>query len=226
MMRNLSIKTKLLTGFISIVLLIGVTGFFGKFGLSNTENSVEQLYSDNFKSIDEIHSIKENFLSEIKIVNDTVLGQDSSKTETSFQKIDTIRTKNSAIIEAFSSSNMSDDEKKAYDDFNSLLKDKYSSEKDNLFELIKEGNYVEAKRKLSEINQTTDNMSKDLDDLIEINQKQAEEAYNSAVGNYKITINIMHTILILGIILSIIIGTALSTYIIRTIKKDYYLLKL
>jgi len=218
MIRNLSIKAKLLIGFMSIVLLIGVTGFFGKFGLSNTENDTEQIYSDYLQSIDEIHSIKEYFLSEIKIVDDVVLGQDSSKIETALQKIDTIKTENAPMVQAFSSSNMSDDEKKVFDDFSSLL-NTYSTEKDKLFELLKEGNYPEAKTKLSEINQTTDNMSKDLDDLVKINQKQAKEAFDSATGNYRTTINIMHAILIIGILLAIAIGTALSTYISKTIKK-------
>lgn len=40
---------------------------------------------------------------------------------------------------------MSDDEKKDFDDFNSILSDKFSPEKDNLFKLLKEENYTEAK---------------------------------------------------------------------------------
>ncbi|NMF03663.1 methyl-accepting chemotaxis protein [Clostridium beijerinckii] len=219
MIKNLSIKTKLLIGFMSMVILIGITGFFGKFGLANTESSMEQIYSNNLQSIDEIHSIKENFLSEVRIVNDAVLEQDSSKIETALQKLDAIRIKNSAIVEDYSKNTMSDDEKKDFDDFNSILKDKFSPEKDNLFELIKEENYTEAKNKLSEFNQTIDTMSKKLDDLVEINQKQAEEAYNSNIDNYKMTTNIMHAILIVGIVLAIVIGTALSIYISRTIKK-------
>ncbi|WP_270563732.1 methyl-accepting chemotaxis protein [Clostridium beijerinckii] len=219
MIKNLSIKTKLLIGFMSMVILIGITGFFGKFGLANTESSMEQIYSNNLQSIDEIHSIKENFLSEVRIVNDAVLEQDSSKIETALQKLDAIRIKNSAIVEDYSKNTMSDDEKKDFDDFNSILKDKFSPEKDNLFELLKEENYTEAKNKLSEFNQTIDTMSKKLDDLVEINQKQAEEAYNSNIDNYKMTTNIMHAILIVGIVLAIVIGTALSIYISRTIKK-------
>ena len=84
--RNLSIKTKLLTGFIVIALLIGVTGLFGKYGMLIIENNAEQIYSDNLQSINEIHSIKENFLSEVGIVNDAALEQESSKIATDLQK--------------------------------------------------------------------------------------------------------------------------------------------
>ena len=219
MIKNLSIKTKLLIGFMSMVILIGITGFFGKFGLLNTESSMEQIYSDNLKSIDEIHSVKENFLIEIKIVNDVVLEQDNSKVQTALQQLDQIKTKNSAVVEAFGNSSMSNDEKKEFDDLNSILGDKFATEKDNLFELLKNGNYSEAKIKLSEINQTTEIISKHLDNLVEINQKQADEAYSSAKENYRKTTNIMHAILIVGIILAIAIGTGLSIYISMIIKK-------
>ncbi|GEA30757.1 MAG: methyl-accepting chemotaxis protein [Clostridium beijerinckii] len=219
MIKNLSIKTKLLIGFMSMVILIGITGFFGKFGLLNTESSMEQIYSDNLKSIDEIHSVKENFLIEIKIVNDLVLEQDNSKVQTALQQLDQIKTKNSAVVEAFGNSSMSTDEKKEFDDLNSILGDKFATEKDNLFELLKNGNYSEAKIKLSEINQTTEIISKHLDNLVEINQKQADEAYSSAKENYLITTHIMHAILIVGIILALIIGTGLSIYISMIIKK-------
>ncbi|NOW04706.1 methyl-accepting chemotaxis protein [Clostridium beijerinckii] len=219
MIKNVSIKTKLLIGFMSMVILIGITGFFGKFGLSNTESSIEQIYSDDLKSIDEIHSVKENFLIEIKIVNDVVLEQDNSKVQTALQQLDQIKTKNSAVVEAFGNSSMSNDEKKEFDDLNSILGDKFATEKDNLFELLKNGNYSEAKIKLSEINQTTEIISKHLDNLVEINQKQADEAYSSAKENYRMTTNIMHAILIVGIVLAIVIGTALSIYISMIIKK-------
>ncbi|NSB14246.1 methyl-accepting chemotaxis protein [Clostridium beijerinckii] len=219
MIKNVSIKTKLLIGFMSMVILIGITGFFGKFGLSNTESSIEQIYSDDLKSIDEIHSVKENFLIEIKIVNDVVLEQDNSKVQTALQQLDQIKTKNSAVVEAFGNISMSNDEKKEFDDLNSILGDKFATEKDNLFELLKNGNYSEAKIKLSEINQTTEIISKHLDNLVEINQKQADEAYSSAKENYRKTTNIMHAILIVGIILAIAIGTGLSIYISMIIKK-------
>lgn len=216
--RNLSIKTKLLTGFMTIALLIGVTGFFGQFGITNIENNTKQIYSDNLQSIDLIHSIKENFLMEIGIVNDAVWEQDDSKIEIDLQKVDTIRTKNTTSVDAFGNSSMSDDEKKEFNDFTSLL-DKYSIEKDNLFGLLKAGNYTEAKIKLSEVTQITDSMSGKLDNLIQMNQKQAEEANNSNTINYKMTTNIMHVILAVGIVLAIVIGTALSLYMSNTIKK-------
>jgi methyl-accepting chemotaxis protein len=217
--KNLSIKAKLLTGFMIMVLLIGVTGFFGKYGLLITENNAEQMYSDDLKSIDEIHLVNENFLKEIRLVDDVVLEADNSKVDATLQKLDEIKTENSTIANDFTHSNMADNEKKEFDDFNSLLTNKYDPEKSNLFELIKEGNYEEAKSKLPEINQVTDSMSKELDNLVQINQKKAEAAYNTVTASYKITVTIMHVILAFGIILGLTIGLILSFRISKTMKK-------
>ena len=217
-MRNLSIKVKLLAGFMIIALLIGITGFFGKFGMSKMENSAQEIYSTNLQNVDKIHFIKENFLSEVGLVNDAVLEEDDSKTKADLQKIDAIKAKNTTYIEGFSQSIMSDDEKKEFSDFTSLL-DKYSTEKDKLFELLNAGNYREAKIKQADIIQITDGMSKKLDNLIEMNQTSAKQAFDNNAEDYKITTNIMHAILGSGIILAIIIGTALSMYISNMIKK-------
>jgi methyl-accepting chemotaxis protein len=216
--RNLSIRTKLLSGFMVVALLIGVTGFFGKFGMAKMKNSSDQIYSDNLKSIDEIHMIKENFLSEIAIVNSAVLEQDNSKVEAELQKIESIRTENTEYVDAFANSNMSNDEQKTFNDFESLLQE-YSTEKDNVFELLKEGNYAEAKIKGAEVTKITDSMSEDLNNLIQLNEKEAEEAYSNNTEDYGITTNIMHGILILGLISAIGIGIALSSYISKAVKK-------
>ena len=60
--RNLSIKTKLLSGFMCIALLIAITGFFGKFGMTKIENSAQEIYTNNLQSIDEIHKLKKIYL--------------------------------------------------------------------------------------------------------------------------------------------------------------------
>lgn len=71
--RNLSIKTKLLTGFMCIALLIAITGFFGKFGMSKMESSAQEIYTNNLQRIDEIHNIKENLLDEMSIVQGMII---------------------------------------------------------------------------------------------------------------------------------------------------------
>jgi methyl-accepting chemotaxis protein len=216
--RNLSIKTKLLTGFISIALLIAITGFFGKYGMTNIENSAEKIYATNLQSIDEIHLIKENLLDEISLVQNALIDKDVSQTNASLQIIDTIKTENIKYIDSYSKSSMSDDTKKTFNDFLSAI-DQYATIQESVFNLLKSENYTEASIKKVELFEARDNMFEKLNELIQTNQKSAKEANDNNSTDYKITLNIMHTILAVGMILAITIGIVLSSYISKTIKK-------
>jgi methyl-accepting chemotaxis protein len=217
--RNLSIKVKLISGFMCIALLIAVTGFFGKFGMANIQTNAQQIYSNNLQRIDEIHLIKENFTNEIGIVQNAILDADSSKTQMAKEILDTIKTNNSAYIESYSKRTMSEDEKKSFDEFQSLLTDQYIVQQSKILDLLDKGNYAEAKSAKSDITQITDSMTEKLNNLIAINQNLAKEANESNSENYQITTNIMHIILIAGLILASAIGIVLSSYISKTVKK-------
>jgi len=216
--RNLSIKTKLLTGFIFIALLIALTGFFGKFGMTNIQTGTEEIYSNNLQNIDEIHLIKENLLDEISLVQNVLIDKDVTKTNECLQILDTIKSENTEYITSYSNSSMSDDTKKTFNDFLSSI-DKYGTVQSNVLDLLKKENYTEAINKKVELFEARDDMFKQLNALIKINQNLAKEANDSNAENYKITTNIMHIIMAFGFVLAITIGLVLSLYISKTVKK-------
>lgn len=216
--RNLSIKTKLLSGFMCIALLIAITGFFGKFGMSNIQANAQEIYSNNLQRIDEIHLIKENFTNEIGIVQNAILDADSSKTKMAQEILETIRNNNASYIQSYSGRDMSEEEKKAFDEFLSLL-DQYSTEQDKVLALLNSGKYSEANSARSDITQITDSMNEKLNTLISINQDLAKEANESNNINFTMTTNIMHIILAAGLILAFAIGLVLSLYISKTMEK-------
>lgn len=216
--RNLSIKTKLLSGFICIALLIAITGFFGKFGMSNIQANAQEIYSNNLQRIDEIHLIKENFTNEIGIVQNAILDADISKTQMAQEILETIRNNNASYIQSYSERDMSEEEKKAFDEFLSLL-DQYSTEQDKVLALLNSGKYSEANSARSDITQITDSMNEKLNTLISINQDLAKEANESNNINFTMTTNIMHIILAAGLILAFAIGLVLSLYISKTMEK-------
>lgn len=216
--RNLSIKVKLLTGFIVIALLIGVTGLFGKFGMSKIENSAQEIYTNNLQRIDEIHSIKENLLDEMSIVQGMIIDQDPTKTAEGIKIINEIKSINITYSENYSKRTMSEDEKEAYDGYISSM-EIYASAQSEIFDLLNKENYSEAIKKKDELFEARDNMFEKLNELIKINQTLAKKANDNNTEDYKITVNIMHIILGVGIALAVIIGTILSRYISNTIKK-------
>jgi methyl-accepting chemotaxis protein len=216
--RNLSIKAKLLTGFFFLVLLIAVTGFFGKFGMSNIEDNAEGIYSYNLQSIDELHLIKENFLNEIVLIQNAILDQDATKTKEAIEIINTYVSTNTEYIDDYSKKSMTNEEKEAFDSFTVSLQ-KYVSVKANTLNLLNEGNYAEAGNKRSEVAEARDDMFENLNKLISINENLAKEANESNIVDYTTTIRIMHIILVIGCILAAAIGIGLSVYITKTINK-------
>ena len=109
-------------------------------------------------------------------------------------------------------------QKKSFTNFTSAI-NKYRTARDGVLELLNEGNYTEASNKRSEITETRDDMFEQLNELILINQNLAKEANDSNAINYKMTTNIMLIILVVGVVLAIIIGLALSLYISKTMHK-------
>ncbi|OOM79589.1 methyl-accepting chemotaxis protein McpA [Clostridium puniceum] len=216
--RNLSIKTKLLLGFMCIALLIAVTGFFGKFGMTNIQKNAQNIYSNNLQSIDEIHLIKENLLDELSIVQGTIIDNNTAKTDDAIKLIEESQSTTDKYIESFEKITISDDSKKTFNDFISLL-EKYKIERNSVLELLANENYSEGINKRVDMFEARDDMFEKLNELIETNYSLAKEANESNAENYKITTNIMHVILALGIILAIIIGSILSLYISKTVKK-------
>jgi len=216
--RNLSIKTKLLTGFMTIAVLIAITGFFGKYGMTIMQENSQNIYSNNLQSIDQIHLIKENLLDEISLAQGALINKDVDKTNEALQIIGTIRSENTKYVDSYSESFMSDDTKKIFNDFLSSI-EKYGTVQSNVFDLLKNENYTEASNETTELFKARDDMFQKLNELIEINQNLAKEENESNAMNYKITVNIMYVILAVGIILAIIVGLILSFNISKTVKK-------
>ena len=217
-LRNLSIKTKLLISFIIIAALIAVTGFFGKFGMGSIEKGANNIYSNNLQSIDNLHLIKESLLDELSIVQGTIIDNDAEKTKEAVQIIDDDQASIKKYIEEYKKTDMTEDSKKTFNDFISLL-EKYNNTRKSVTDSLSNGNYSEAIKNRENMFIDRDNMFKKLNELIEANQSSAKESNESNAENYKMTVNIMHAILVVGIVLAVVIGLILSLYISNTVKK-------
>jgi methyl-accepting chemotaxis protein len=132
--------------------------------------------------------------------------------------LETIKSNNSSYVQSYIGRDMSEEEKKTFDEFLSLL-EQYSTEQDKILALLDSGKYSEANSSRSDITQITDSMNEKLNTLISINQELAKEANESNNINFTMTTNIMHIILVTGLILALAIGLILSLYISKTMEK-------
>lgn len=217
-LRNLSIKTKLLASFMIIAALIAVTGLFGKFGMWNIEKGSNNIYSNNLQGIDNLHLIKESLLDELSSVQGAIIDNDAAKTKEAVQIIDEDQESIKKYVEEYKKIDMTEDSKKTFNDFTSLL-EKYNNTRKSVTDSLSNGNYSEAIKNRENMFVDRDNMFKKLNELIEANQSAAKQVNEKNAEDYRITVNIMHAILAVGIVLAVAIGLIISLYISNTVKK-------
>jgi methyl-accepting chemotaxis protein len=214
---NLSIKVKLLTGFILIGILLGIVGLMGNYGISSIQKNAEKIYDYNLQSIDELHLIKENLLelrSEIQIA---VFSKNPVQIQQAVKAVDTLKNENTKYIESYSKKPLSDEARNIFNDFSLLLED-YRAKRKIVLDLASEGKYAEAEKKNDEVTEVRERMFKDLDELILRNQQLAkQENYDNKV-HYRMTTRIMYSIILAGLILAVTIGLFLSLYISKIVK--------
>lgn len=218
-LKNISIKAKLLISFMFIVILIAVTGAFAQFGMGNIQNGAENIYDNNLESIDELHLIKENLFDEMSLVQGAIINNDVTKTKEAMQIINESETTTTSYIDSYEKkASMSNDEKKAFDSFTSEIT-QYRTEINKMLNLLVSENTTGAVEERENLFNTRDAMFTQLNTLIKINEDLAKEADESNTENYKITTNIMHAILVIGVVLALAIGMVLSLYISKNINK-------
>jgi methyl-accepting chemotaxis protein len=62
LLRNVSIKVKILLGFFIVAMLVVATGILGTLSMESMAARTEKMYSSNLQSINELHMVKENLL--------------------------------------------------------------------------------------------------------------------------------------------------------------------
>ncbi|WMC92081.1 methyl-accepting chemotaxis protein [Kineothrix sp. MB12-C1] len=218
LLRSVSIKVKLGGGFLFIALFAVVIGVFGSTNMEEIAHRGEAMYSSNLESINELHMIKENLLESGEELQTAVLSGYPADTRDSVGKIQELEEANSAVIEDYGNSNLTEDERETW---NAFLTDRdiYRTQRQEAIDLALSGAYSTARTSMNQVMLTRKAMFSKLNTLIEDNQKTAAQvnADNQALANTSTTM--MYTLLIAGVIFSILIGLWLAIDISRAVHK-------
>lgn len=218
LLNNVSIKAKLLTGFIFISTLIGIVGVMGTYGMTKIEKNSERIYEYNLQSIIELHIIKENLIEVKSDIETAVLSRDKEQTLQSIKEIDTLKNQTAKYIESYGKRSLTEEGRKIFNDFNTISEN-YKTQREAILVLAKEGKYDETKIKMAEVTKAREEMFVKLDELISRNQEMAKQANEDNKVYFKRTIVNMYSVVIFGLIISIVSGLTLALYISREVKK-------
>lgn len=214
---NLSIKAKLLAGFISIAILLGIVGFMANYGIGKIEKNAETIYSYNLQSIDELHLIKENLLEISENIQIAALSKDAAETGSVINQVDSLKNINTKYIDDYSKRPLSEDLRKTFNDFNTLMEN-YRTKRTIVLDSVQRGKYDEAISGLTGLSDVRKNMFSKLDELIAKNQEMAKQADASNKAYYKQALIIMYSLIVFGLILAVAVGLVLAIYISKVIK--------
>ncbi|MDF2474161.1 MAG: methyl-accepting chemotaxis protein [Anaerocolumna sp.] len=218
LVRNTSIKTKLLTGFMTIAILLTAVGGLGIYGVQEIQKNAERTYNDNLKSIEQLHLIKENLLNIRSELESAVLYWNKTKTDGAIKRMETLTEESATLVSNYSKMSMTDDMKKIYDNFQNQLEG-YHAIRMEIATMATEGKYNQAEQKLIDFNMKRNTINTVLDGLIQKNQTIARKDYEANITMFNGLRQALIGAMAVGIALALFIGLYLSFYISKITKK-------
>ena len=218
LLRDLKVKTKLISAFLIVAGLISVMGVVGYSSLRNTNKTAEEMYSVNLQSINYVLSIKGNIDSAkgefftIMYVNDT------SKKEQAEKAIADATQENNEYTAEYEKIPKLAEEEKAWSEYKSNT-EKYRSIRDAVIKAINDNNIDEANRQNEILEPIKNERIASIDKVIEINLNEAKIANENIKLTYEKTSVLMIVLSILGVIIAIFLGLIMSNNINIPLKK-------
>ncbi len=213
-----SLRVKLLVGFISIAMLLGIVGVVGGYGLIKIEENTETLYDVHLKNIDLLHNIKENLLEVRHNVEMAAHESNPDTTVATVKEFATLKEEYSGYMDTYGKSNFSEETRNSFGGFLDLS-DQYLQQVQDIFDLASAGNYEEAQSQLIAAYDITDQMLEVINGAITTNQNLAEQEDIDNGLYFNGTMKLVYPLISFGFIYAIVIGLYLSLYISKEVKK-------
>lgn len=143
MVKNLKIKTKLLTAFILIALLVGLVGFIGILNTWSLQESDQELYESMTVPISQMGQISTTFQMMRVNLRDMILANDSDSIGSIKKNIAEDQLKIDELAGQYEKTIQSDEMQKAFETFTSARTD-YNKHLDSLMNLATQNQDTEA----------------------------------------------------------------------------------
>lgn len=217
LLKNLSVRVKLIASFLIILVFVISTGIIASTSVSSVSKNGEDMYSYNLKSIDILHQIKENNLQIKAYLLEVVYAQDMATTNTIIPLIENLKTKNTLLMNGYEKDLLKADNKKAWDTYKDELS-KYRDSREEILKYVSQGNNTMAKGMLAENEKSRLTMQEQLDKMVGTNQKIAESKNKENKDSvYKVSfVTILFSVL--GGFAALGFGFAISLLITKNLK--------
>jgi len=222
--KDVSLKVKLLRGFITIIGLLCILAVVGTFGITLIQNNAEAIYEKNLNNIDVLHQEKE-VLQEMRYqITAMIAGQNLEDVKEGKKEIAELISLYQQISAGILTESISQEDQDKITQFNQMSGN-YVNDILNLSELCEQGEFEQANIVVKAAADTRMQMFRLIDELIASNQSYAMAENEQNQTEYKNTLIVSLLIVIISIVAALIIALKLSYYISKETKKGVYFAK-
>lgn len=216
---NLKIRTKLLSAFLLVSILMGIMGYINIGNMKKINDGVDTMYNDRLIPIQMLGEIQKNLLVSRADILAMLNTDNSEKISSLISDLNQATHKNEAILKEFENIYLTDEEKVLLKQYSDNI-NQYRPLRDEIAQLIQEGKKEEASSKIEAAAEIRGKCEKSLDDLIELNKNIAADISKLSKATFVKTYRETLIILILCLIGAICLGILISEIIQRFMAKS------
>lgn len=221
-LRNLKIKVKLIVSFIIVAVLIGVVGIIGTLSLKTMNMNSKSMYNNELLGTYMLTDMNKNLIASKSNIIELIYVKDESRKNYLKNDIETNDNETEKYVVSYEKLSMNETQKQIWNTYKSQFKT-YKSLKENIIGFVNEGNLEKAGEQYKQFLLTTDLMISNLDKLITKNLNQAKEFNLDTNSTYVRTNKIMIVLIIIGLLIAVGLGTAMSIDVIGSLMKIKFL---
>ncbi|MVX62117.1 HAMP domain-containing protein [Clostridium chromiireducens] len=220
LINNLRIASKLVLLFIFVSIFTGVVGFVGIYNMDKLNNNTKLMYEYNFRSIQKLDEIKQNYLSIRGNLTTLAYNEDmdvSQKNNTA-KEVQTLLNNNEKLIETYKNELLAEHEKNTFVKIENSAKE-YSDIAKKIYTFALDGNNKSSIGEISNGTAVRENLFKALDEIISMNINEASTNSENNMMTYNSSKITVIAITVFIFIVAIIIGMLFSVSISKELRK-------
>lgn len=215
---NLKTRVKLITSFIIISVFVGIVGAYGTYNLKAMDENITTTYEEVIIPIQTLGKIAQYEMMARADLEKLVGLTKAGEIAETVKEIDNLSFQVAQLMQQYSEAKLSEEQKGLLESY-SASNTNFGNAKTNILNLVSQDRIDEA-RSLLKVAQSSRNQSvKDLDNLIELEKKKAQDIKNEAKQMYLKSFRLMAGSIVICMLFAIALGILLSNYITKNLNK-------
>ena len=217
--KNLKMSQKLISSFGIVATIIALVGFIGIHNMNTINSNAVTMHDYNLETVKNLTTIKQNF-AEVRINLITMVYQrTTSEMNVNIKKdIDQLLFRNNELISIYEDTLLSELDKELFSSLKENFK-KFIDSSNLIMEYVDDDNYAPAETSTFLMNQITKDIYSNMDQLIQNNINEADNAHKINSITYKKSFYITTLIILLGFAIAISLGLLISSVISKQLNK-------